>query len=83
LSVHKINSMGSFLCCFIKLNKLTDLVREHYFTCPHCGEQISFLVDLTVDKQNYIEDCEICCNPIKVDLKIEENNIALFEAKAE
>jgi transcription elongation factor Elf1 len=62
---------------------LTDLVREHYFTCPHCGEKISFLIDLTLEKQNYVEDCEICCNPIKVELKIEDNNIALFEAKAE
>jgi transcription elongation factor Elf1 len=62
---------------------LTDLVKEHYFTCPHCGENISFLVDLTVGKQSYIEDCEICCNPIKVNLSIEDNTISFFEANPE
>lgn len=39
---------------------------EHFFTCPYCWQEISFLLDLSVDEQRYIEDCEVCCRPIQV-----------------
>jgi len=39
---------------------------EHFFTCPHCWEEISFVIDLSVAEQTYIEDCEVCCQPIEV-----------------
>ena len=35
-------------------------------TCPYCGEPIELLVDCSVRKQNYIEDCQVCCKPITV-----------------
>ncbi len=35
-------------------------------TCPYCGEPIELLVDSSVRKQNYIEDCQVCCRPISV-----------------
>ena len=39
---------------------------EHFFTCPYCWEDISMLLDSSVPNQTYIEDCEVCCNPIEV-----------------
>jgi len=36
---------------------------EHEFTCPYCGEEISMVLDLSVGRQTYIEDCEVCCKP--------------------
>ena len=41
-------------------------MEEHFFQCPYCWETISMLFDSSVDKQDYIEDCEVCCNPIKI-----------------
>ena len=38
------------------------------------------LVDLSVSKQSYIEDCEVCCNPLQINLEIEDGEIAYFEA---
>ncbi len=32
--------------------------------CPYCGEAITVLVDCSVDEQDYIEDCQVCCRPI-------------------
>jgi hypothetical protein len=32
--------------------------------CPYCGESIEILVDDSVEQQNYIEDCSVCCCPI-------------------
>ena len=38
---------------------------EHYFQCPYCWEEISMLLDPSVSS-SYVEDCEVCCNPIQV-----------------
>lgn len=57
-------------------------MNEHFFTCPYCWENISMLVDYSINSQNYIEDCETCCNPIQIILKISENEITYFESKS-
>jgi hypothetical protein len=54
---------------------------EHFFICPYCGEQISMVVDLSVRLQTYVEDCEVCCNPIEVTCKVEDDTIVSFSAK--
>jgi hypothetical protein len=41
-------------------------MEEHFFQCPYCWEEISMLFDSSVNNQTYIEDCEICCNPIEI-----------------
>ena len=41
-------------------------MEEHFFQCPHCWGNISMLFDASVSNQLYIEDCEICCNPIEI-----------------
>ncbi|MCB0446258.1 MAG: CPXCG motif-containing cysteine-rich protein [Gelidibacter sp.] len=57
-------------------------MEEHFFTCPYCWEEISMLVDYSVSNQNYIEDCEICCNPIQLNIVIENNEITNFQAES-
>lgn len=54
---------------------------EHYFACPYCGEQISMVLDLSVRRQAYVEDCEVCCNPIEISYSVEEDELASFAAK--
>jgi hypothetical protein len=39
---------------------------EAFLYCPYCGEQISMLLDLSAGGQAYIEDCEVCCQPIRL-----------------
>jgi hypothetical protein len=34
--------------------------------CPYCGELIELLVDPADAEQQYVEDCEVCCNPIEI-----------------
>lgn len=52
---------------------------EYFFACPICGAEISMLIDLSVRRQRYIEDCEICCNPIEVAVTVERDQIAYFD----
>lgn len=54
---------------------------EHYFFCPYCGEEISMVLDLSVRRQTYVEDCEVCCNPIEIRYEVEEDGVSSFAAK--
>jgi hypothetical protein len=38
------------------------------------------LVDQSISKQSYVEDCEVCCNPLQINLEIEDGEIIYFEA---
>lgn len=42
-------------------------------TCPYCGEPITLLVDCSAGSQEYIEDCQVCCQPINLHIRIEKN----------
>ena len=57
-------------------------MEEYFFQCPYCWEDVSMLVDYSFSNQNYIEDCEICCNPIQLDIVIKNNEITSFQAES-
>ncbi|SFU51088.1 Cysteine-rich CPXCG [Pustulibacterium marinum] len=52
---------------------------EHFFQCPYCWEEISMLLDPS-SSQTYVEDCEVCCNPIEISTNFEEGNLVEFRA---
>ena len=56
-------------------------MQEHFFQCPYCWDEISMLLDTSVRKQTYIEDCEICCNPIEISVEFENNELLEFDAR--
>ncbi|MCC6138087.1 MAG: CPXCG motif-containing cysteine-rich protein [Bdellovibrionaceae bacterium] len=56
---------------------------EQFFQCPHCLEDISMILDPTVDgSQSYVEDCEVCCKPIQVSFEADDGEILEFDASA-
>ena len=59
---------------------IDHIVLEHAFTCPHCWETITFLLDLSEPVQSYVEDCEVCCNPIHVRFEAEDGVLGSFSA---
>ena len=40
------------------------------------------LLDSSVQKQTYIEDCEVCCNPIEVTSEFHEHELITFESQS-
>jgi transcription elongation factor Elf1 len=54
-------------------------MEEYFFTCPYCIQEISMLVDVSLPEQEYIEDCEVCCNPIEVKVSVDNLEITSFE----
>ena len=44
--------------------------------CPYCGEGFETAVDLSAGAFSYVEDCQVCCQPIE--LKSEINDRGAF-----
>ncbi len=57
-----------------------DALLEHEFECPYCGASITMLLDLSEPDQSYVEDCEVCCNPIEVRVRARRGALTGFEA---
>jgi transcription elongation factor Elf1 len=55
---------------------------EHFFTCPYCWQKISMILDVSVDEQSYVEDCEVCCNPINIGYSAEDFELQNFWAES-
>ena len=55
---------------------------EHEFSCPYCGETLSIRIDMTGgDRQTFIYDCEVCCQPIQIQFELKENEVSNFTAE--
>lgn len=52
-----------------------ELLSEERARCPFCGEAISLLVDLSVEEQSYIEDCQVCCRPMQVSVDVDNGEL--------
>lgn len=60
---------------------MQNLLLEARVQCPYCWEQFSLLVDASVDTQEYVEDCEICCRPIDFVIDIDEQDQIQVQAR--
>ena len=55
-------------------------LEEQTISCPYCGEEITLLIDCSVENQVYIEDCQVCCRPINLEVIIDEQNEIILRA---
>ena len=55
---------------------------EYEFACPHCWQTITMLLDLSVTRQKYVEDCEVCRRPILIAYQSDGDDVTSFEAHA-
>ena len=46
-------------------------------TCPYCGEPIELLVDESAGSSRYIEDCQVCCRPMQVDVEVDGGQVSV------
>jgi transcription elongation factor Elf1 len=46
--------------------------------CPYCGESFLVQVDTSAGDQEYVEDCEVCCQPVLINVSIGiDDNVSL------
>ena len=55
-------------------------VEEFDLTCPSCNAPITVLIDGSAGSQSYIEDCEVCCQPMTVSFAVGEDGIEGVQA---
>ena len=54
-----------------------DLLQTHNLHCPYCGESIAVIIDCSIIEQEYIEDCQVCCQPINIFISIEDDAVQI------
>ena len=54
-----------------------------FIHCPYCGETIEILIDDSVEGQSYVEDCQVCCQPIVLDVSLDEDGSPRVHAARE
>lgn len=54
---------------------MTDWLYERKVHCPFCGEGISIVVDTSAGSQSYIEDCQVCCQPMQVRVDVDDGEL--------
>lgn len=50
--------------------------------CPQCWETIELQIDSSAGTTSYSEDCSVCCNPMTVYLRVDEDT-GRFEVDVE
>jgi hypothetical protein len=47
----------------------------HLVECPYCGESFETPVDTSSGSARYVEDCQICCQPIEFSLQVDHAGV--------
>lgn len=59
---------------------MLDLVSVH---CPYCGEPLDLQVDASAGDQSYVEDCHVCCRPIEVAVRVDDDGAVDVDVRGE
>ena len=51
--------------------------------CPYCAESFEVLVDCSIEQQEYIEDCEVCCRPVTLVVNVSPEGAVSVETRGE
>ncbi len=61
-----------------------SLEEYDHFLCPYCGQPNGLAVDLSGgSSQKFVVDCEVCCAPVAVHIRIRNGEIATLDIKKE
>jgi len=51
---------------------------KELFHCPYCGSSNFLTIDYSREnKQDFVNDCEICCKPMFINIVLEENIVCI------
>ena len=73
--------MGLILLIASRILNSSVLV-EIQVQCPHCGETVTSMADTSQGDYSTIEDCEVCCAPMNIEVicgpgRVEEVRVSL------
>jgi hypothetical protein len=41
--------------------------------CPYCGEHFETSADASAGPCKYVEDCQVCCQPIEMEIRVDDS----------
>jgi hypothetical protein len=48
-------------------------------SCPYCAESMEIVLDLSGGGQSYVEDCQICCQPMEVSFETDTEQLLALQ----
>lgn len=59
----------------LQVNDLDNAAGAEFVTveCPYCGEAFGTSADASAGSCTYVEDCQVCCQPIEMELRVDED----------
>ena len=49
------------------------MIHDVLVVCPYCGESFETTIDASGGSQDYIEDCQVCCQPIEFHIEVDDS----------
>ena len=43
--------------------------------CPFCAEPMTLVIDLSAGGQSYVEDCQVCCQPMQISFDASDDGV--------
>ncbi len=56
------------------------MLEEKTIQCPYCWEALEVLLNPDDEDCRYIEDCQVCCRPIEMQVKRNQYDELVIEA---
>jgi transcription elongation factor Elf1 len=50
-------------------------ITERRISCPYCAEKMEVVLDLSGGSQSYIEDCQVCCQPMQIRFEADDDEL--------
>jgi hypothetical protein len=47
----------------------------HVVDCPYCGESFETPIDTSAGSARYVEDCQVCCQPIEFSVEVDHAGV--------
>jgi len=54
-----------------------------HIDCPYCGEPLEITVDSSAGPQEYVEDCQVCCKPMRLRIRMSADGKPSIEVRSE
>jgi hypothetical protein len=55
---------------------------ERTVTCPACWEPVDLQLDLSGESQDYVEDCSVCCRPMRISYIVLDGALAELQVES-
>jgi hypothetical protein len=54
-------------------------IAERRIHCPFCDEAMTILLDFSAGDQSYIEDCQVCCQPMQISFELSDKDLVSLQ----